>query len=91
MKCPKKAGMFVLAVLAMFALAGGATSLDPAKGGVPGAAPGKPQTQGTEQIHALMAEISVAFEAAADKVSGFVVPIFAEQVVQRARAFPTTP
>ena len=48
--------------------------------------PGGAQTQsGTPaQIgtHALMAEISQAFESAADRVSDFVVPIFAEQVVQ---------
>jgi serine protease Do len=39
-----------------------------------------------------MAEISQAFESAADKVSDFVVPIFAEQVVQTpAQGFPDDP
>ncbi|HSQ79343.1 MAG TPA: DegQ family serine endoprotease [Candidatus Bathyarchaeia archaeon] len=44
------------------------------------------------QMHALMAEISDAFESAADKVSDFVVPIFAEQVVRTpAQGFPEDP
>ncbi len=39
-----------------------------------------------------MAEISDAFESAADKVSDFVVPIFAEQVVKTpAQGFPDDP
>jgi serine protease Do len=44
------------------------------------------------QMHALMAEISDAFESAADKVSDFVVPIFAEQVVKaQAQGSPEDP
>jgi len=42
----------------------------------------KPKAVEASQIHALMDEISDAFEGAANKVSAFVVPIFAEQVVQ---------
>ncbi len=34
------------------------------------------------QVHALMDQISAAFEQAASRVSSFVVPIFAEEVVQ---------
>src|SRR5512137_856546 len=44
------------------------------------------------QVHDLMEEISAAFEAASDKVSAFVVPIFAEQVVQTpAQGLPDDP
>jgi serine protease Do len=44
------------------------------------------------QMHALMVEISNAFESAADKVSDFVVPIFAEQVVRtQAQGSPEDP
>jgi len=42
----------------------------------------KPKAVEASQIHALMDAISDAFEGAANKVSAFVVPIFAEQVVQ---------
>jgi len=42
----------------------------------------KPKAIDESQVQALMGQISRAFEAAANKVSAFVVPIFAEQVVQ---------
>jgi hypothetical protein len=41
----------------------------------------RPAAAPDPQTHALMDQISAAFEAAASKVSGFIVPIFAEQVV----------
>ena len=56
--------------------------------------PGASQTANPTQAqtHALMAEISGAFESAADQVSDFVVPIFAEQVVKTpAQGLPEDP
>lgn len=59
-------------------------SLSPAFASRPGTVPGqdRPGTADPARVHVLMDQISDAFEAAADKVSSFVVPIFAEQVVQ---------
>ena len=52
----------------------------------------RPGQSSAAQVHDLMEEISAAFEAASDKVSAFVVPIFAEQVVQTpAGGFPDDP
>jgi len=63
-------------------------ALLPLAGGAPAQTTAPTQTQ----MHALMSEISEAFESAADKVSDFVVPIFAEQVVQTpAQGFPDDP
>ncbi len=51
-----------------------------------------PKAADASQVHALMDEISAAFEGAANKVSSFVVPIFAEQVVQpQAQSLPDDP
>jgi serine protease Do len=91
----KKTSIFgILALTALFLL--------PAANGVPGANAGlaahyfpgqdAPKATDTSQVHALMDQISGAFEEAADKVSAFVVPIFAEQVVQsQAQNLPDDP
>jgi serine protease Do len=71
---------FILIVLA--SLAGGG------QGQAPGTAAG---AQDTSRVHELMQEISQAFEGAANKVSAFVVPIFAEQVVQQGQGSPDDP
>src|SRR5512136_163666 len=77
----KRAGSIGIAALALFAASAGLT-----------AAQDKPGQIGAAQVHDLMEEISAAFEAASDKVSAFVVPIFAEQVVQTpAQGFPDDP
>ena len=82
MKRSRIAVFSVMLGIAVIASAIGAGPQD--KAGVTGLQGGqvKSGAPDTSQIHALMAEISDAFEEAADKVSGFVVPIFAEQVVQ---------
>lgn len=61
--------------------------------GMVGIVRGQPpvQAQDLSRIHELMQEISQAFEGAANEVSGFVVPIFAEQVVQQGQGSPDDP
>jgi serine protease Do len=78
----KKAPVFTLIVLALFSVAGLAPGQN--AGGTPPRPAGqdRPKAPDPSQIHALMDEISDAFEEAANKVSDSVVPIFAEQVVQ---------
>ncbi|HSA95919.1 MAG TPA: DegQ family serine endoprotease [Acidobacteriota bacterium] len=77
----KKAGLIGIGAVIVFA----------ALAGVP-AAQDRPGRFSAAQVHDLMQEISAAFEAASDKVSAFVVPIFAEQVVQTpAQGFPDDP
>jgi serine protease Do len=69
-KNANKAALLALVLTAAMALAGFARAQS--------AAP----AQDMARVHELMQEISQAFEGAANKVSGFVVPIFAEQIVQ---------
>ena len=82
MKFSKTVGFAVLIGLAVFISVVGAASQGKAGAAALPGGQVKPNAQDSARIHALMAEISDAFEEAADKVSGFVVPIFAEQVVQ---------
>ena len=88
----RKVGFLAMAAVVLFSLAGGARCQNP--GGPAGLPTGqdKPTMPDASQIHALMEQISDAFEAAANKVSDFVVPIFAEQVVQsQGQGLPDDP
>lgn len=78
----KRAASFLIIPIILFPLVGGA------RGQAPGTGAG---AQDMARVHELMQEISQAFEGAADKVSGFVVPIFAEQVVQQGQGSPDDP
>jgi serine protease Do len=77
---------FLFMAAAYFAGGSGRESANAAAGGpVPGAVAVTPASQrasSSPEIHKIMNDISDAFEAASNKVSGFVVPIFAEQVVK---------
>jgi serine protease Do len=92
MKDLRRVGLSVLTLLFLLLLAGWAPCQSP--GNAAGQSTGQDKAKAAEaaQIHALMAQISTAFEEAANKVSSFVVPIFAEQVVQaQAQGLPDDP
>ncbi len=85
-------GLSVLTMLLLLFPAGGARCESQGRAAVRDPGQDVPKAADTSQIHALMDQISMAFEEAANKVSAFVVPIFAEQVVQpQAQNLPDDP
>ncbi len=86
-----KFGVVLFAGLAVVAVGGGLVFHDAhllaSVAPVAGPAPAAPQAASSGRIQELMNQISDAFEQAADKVSAFVVPIYAEEVVVTQNAF----
>ncbi len=75
---PKKRNIWLIVSTAFLFLAAAYLAGGSGRDRMKGSSPQPPQTE----IQRIMNDISGAFEAASDKVSAYVVPIFAEQVVK---------